>query len=92
MWLALEKAKEEGKVRDIGVSNYGIGHIEEIKEIGKVWPPVVNQIEVGSFYVVYERITECTSSCTPGANNAILWTIARRTTSSSKHTVRSFAT
>jgi len=46
MWLALEKAKEMGKVRDIGVSNYGIGHIEEIKEIGKLWPPVVNQIEV----------------------------------------------
>jgi diketogulonate reductase-like aldo/keto reductase len=46
MWLALEKARESGKVRDIGVSNYGIGHIEEIKEIGKVWPPVVNQIEV----------------------------------------------
>lgn len=47
MWLALEKAKEMGKVRDIGVSNYGIGHIEEIKTIGNVWPPAVNQIEVG---------------------------------------------
>lgn len=46
MWLALEKAKERGKVRDIGVSNYGIGHIEEIKTLGKVWPPAVNQIEV----------------------------------------------
>jgi diketogulonate reductase-like aldo/keto reductase len=46
MWLALEKAKEAGKVRDIGVSNYGVGHIEEIKEIGKIWPPAVNQIEV----------------------------------------------
>lgn len=46
MWLALEKAKAEGKARDIGVSNYGIGHIEEIKKIGKVWPPAINQIEV----------------------------------------------
>tara|TARA_R110002003_G_scaffold13_11_gene936 strand:+ start:957 stop:1514 length:558 start_codon:yes stop_codon:yes gene_type:complete len=46
MWQALEKAKQEGKVRDIGVSNYGIQHIEEIKSIGKVWPPTVNQIEV----------------------------------------------
>lgn len=46
MWLALEKAKEEGKVRDIGVSNYGIGHIEEIKSFGKTFPPAVNQIEV----------------------------------------------
>lgn len=46
MWQALEKAKEKGIVRDIGVSNYGVGHIEEIKKIGKVWPPAVNQIEV----------------------------------------------
>lgn len=46
MWQALERAKEEGKIRDIGVSNYGIQHMEEIKSIGKVWPPAVNQIEV----------------------------------------------
>ena len=49
MWLALELAKEKGTVRDIGVSNYGIEHIEEIKKIGKIWPPVVNQIEVRNF-------------------------------------------
>lgn len=61
MWLALEKAKEEGKVREIGVSNYGIGHIEEIKEIGKVWPPVVNQIEVRSQHMVHERWTNLQS-------------------------------
>jgi diketogulonate reductase-like aldo/keto reductase len=46
MWQALEKAKQEGIVRDIGVSNYGIQHIEEIKSIGKVFPPAINQIEV----------------------------------------------
>ena len=46
MWLALEKLHEEGKARAIGVSNYGIGHIEEMKSYAKVWPPVVNQIEV----------------------------------------------
>ena len=46
MWLALEKAKGAGRVREIGVSNYGKGHIEEIKEFGTLWPPAVNQIEV----------------------------------------------
>jgi diketogulonate reductase-like aldo/keto reductase len=46
MWQAQERAQKEGLVRDIGVSNYGIQHIEEIKSIGKVWPPAVNQIEV----------------------------------------------
>lgn len=56
MWLALEKAKQEGKVRDIGVSNYGIGHIEEIKSIGKIWPPVVNQIEVSDPFVHHRQL------------------------------------
>lgn len=46
MWLALERLYEEGKARAIGVSNFGIGHIEELKGVGKVWPPHVNQFEV----------------------------------------------
>lgn len=46
MWLALEKLYEEGKAKSIGVSNYGVGHIEEMKSYAKVWPPQVNQIEV----------------------------------------------
>lgn len=49
MWLALERLYEEGKARSIGVSNFGIKHIEELKQVAKVWPPHVNQIEV-SFY------------------------------------------
>jgi diketogulonate reductase-like aldo/keto reductase len=91
MWLALEKAKEEGKAREIGVSNYGIGHIEEIKKIGKVWPPAVNQIEVRS---------ASSSICTPlthfsftlGASRRQPLNTAKRTTLSSKPTVRSSAT
>jgi diketogulonate reductase-like aldo/keto reductase len=46
LWLALEKLYEAGKTRSIGVSNYGIGHIEEMKEYAKTWPPHVNQLEV----------------------------------------------
>lgn len=46
MWLALERLYEEGKARAIGVSNFGVGHIEELKGVGKVWPPHVNQFEV----------------------------------------------
>lgn len=45
-WIALEKLLEAGKTRSIGVSNYGIGHIEEMKQYAKIWPPQVNQIEV----------------------------------------------
>lgn len=48
MWLALERLLEEGKTRSIGVSNYGVKHIEEMKAYAKTWPPHVNQIEVSA--------------------------------------------
>lgn len=44
MWLALERAFEEGRARAIGVSNYKVEHLEEMREYAKVWPPHVNQI------------------------------------------------
>ncbi|EER27208.1 hypothetical protein D8B26_005755 [Coccidioides posadasii str. Silveira] len=46
MWLALERLLEEGKTRSVGVSNYGVKHIEEMKAYAKTWPPHVNQIEL----------------------------------------------
>ncbi|KAI9763409.1 MAG: hypothetical protein M1840_000540 [Geoglossum simile] len=45
-WRALERLLEEGKVRSIGVSNFGIKHIEEMKGYAKIFPPHVNQIEL----------------------------------------------
>lgn len=51
MWLALERLYEEGKTRSIGVSNYGIKHIEEMKQYAKVWPPHINQIEVSQLTI-----------------------------------------
>ncbi|KAF1953908.1 Aldo/keto reductase [Byssothecium circinans] len=58
MWLALEKARDAGLVRDIGVSNYGIGHIEEIKKFSKLWP-VVNQIELHPWCQQPEIVDYC---------------------------------
>lgn len=46
MWLALNKLHAEGKAKAIGVSNFGIGHIERLEGLAPVWPPQVNQIEV----------------------------------------------
>jgi diketogulonate reductase-like aldo/keto reductase len=46
MWQALEKLVEEERAKSIGVSNFGVGHIEEMKKYAKIWPHV-NQIEVG---------------------------------------------
>lgn len=91
MWLALEKAKSEGKAREVGVSNYGIGHIEEIKKIGKVWPPAINQIEVRIALHIPQNLLIRLSS-THGANKRPPSSTARRTTSSSRPTARSSAT
>ena len=47
MWNALERLLKEGKAKAIGVSNYGIGHIEEMNGYKTaVYPPHVNQIEI----------------------------------------------
>lgn len=49
LWQALERLLEEGKTKSIGVSNYGVRHIEEMRAYAKIWPPHVNQIEVCCF-------------------------------------------
>ncbi|BCR85937.1 aldo/keto reductase family protein [Aspergillus chevalieri] len=46
LWQALERLYEEGKAKAIGVSNFGVKHIEELKQGANVWPPHVNQIEL----------------------------------------------
>lgn len=43
-YLELEKLKDEGKIRSVGVSNYESQHIEEIKTYGKMMP-CANQVE-----------------------------------------------
>ncbi|KAJ5238925.1 aldo-keto reductase [Penicillium chermesinum] len=46
LWQVLERLHEEGRAKSIGVSNFGVGHIEEMKSYAKVWPPHVNQLEL----------------------------------------------
>jgi len=60
MWMALERAKKEGLVRAIGVSNYGVGHIEEIKSFGAAtFPPAVNQVELHPWCQQEECVRYC---------------------------------
>jgi len=47
-WKALLAAKAEGKLRDVGVSNYNVKHLEEIREAG-LEIPSVNQVELHPF-------------------------------------------
>lgn len=56
VWQALERLHAEGLARSIGVSNFTIDHIEEMKSYAKVWPPHVNQIEVSSIVHVSMRM------------------------------------
>jgi len=44
-WRALIDAKKAGKIRSIGVSNFGIRHLEELQEAG-LEKPSVNQIQL----------------------------------------------
>ncbi|KAF4468399.1 alcohol dehydrogenase [Fusarium albosuccineum] len=59
MWQAIEKLYEEGKAKSIGVSNFGIQHIEELKSFAKVWPPHVNQIELHPWLQQKEIVEYC---------------------------------
>ncbi|KAF6766047.1 Aldo/keto reductase [Ephemerocybe angulata] len=47
-YKALLEARKAGKIRSVGVSNYGIHHLEEIKDAGYE-KPSVNQIELHPF-------------------------------------------
>jgi diketogulonate reductase-like aldo/keto reductase len=57
-WKALEEIKAAGKARSIGVSNYTIRHLEEMKHYAQEMP-VINQIEVHVFLQQPEVIAYC---------------------------------
>lgn len=65
-WRACVDAKKAGKVKSIGVSNYGIAHLQEMVDQG-VELPVVNQVR---------RITD--GAAFVGSNRAVTrWTCTR---------------
>ena len=47
-WRAFEYLYETGKVKAIGVCNFKVGHLEQLKESAKIMP-MVNQVEVHPF-------------------------------------------
>jgi len=79
MYSALEKLLEAGKTRSIGVSNWGIGHIEELKSFAKVWPPHVNQIEVRPFPMRCLVEAEICGSCMSFPSSEKSFIIANKT-------------
>jgi diketogulonate reductase-like aldo/keto reductase len=54
-WRALEKLYADGKVRAIGVSNFLVHHLEELKKASSI-TPAVNQVEFHPFLVQKELL------------------------------------
>ena len=64
-WQAMEKLHDEGKIKSIGVSNFGIAQLERMKEYAKVWPPAVNQLEVSLLTADYKALMLICTSASP---------------------------
>ncbi len=58
-WRALERLKAEGQCRAIGVSNYTVRHLEELRGSSEVIP-AVNQVEMHPFVYDPELVDYCT--------------------------------
>jgi diketogulonate reductase-like aldo/keto reductase len=57
-WKALEALKAVGKAKSIGVSNYTVKHLEEMKEYASEMP-AVNQVELHVFLQQPELVDYC---------------------------------
>eukprot|EP00960_Hanusia_phi_P040170 754285-Hanusia_phi.AAC.1 len=59
-WRALEDAKTAGLARSIGVSNYGIHHLEELEKHCRLMP-ATNQVELHPWLARPELVSYCKS-------------------------------
>ncbi len=59
-WKVLESIYESGKARAIGVSNFSIEQLKDLKKLGGV-VPMVNQIEISPFLYRQKLIEYCQS-------------------------------
>ena len=64
-WKAMEEIYKSGKAKAIGVSNYTITHLEEMKHYATIFP-VVNQVEFHPYLFQKELLEYCK------ANNIVL--------------------
>lgn len=59
MWQAMEKLQSEGRLKAIGVSNFGVGSIDRMKDYAQAWPPAVNQLELHPWLQQREVVSYC---------------------------------
>ncbi|KAK1938901.1 9,11-endoperoxide prostaglandin H2 reductase [Phytophthora citrophthora] len=57
-WRALEDLQQEGVLKDIGVSNFGVAHLEKLFATAKV-KPAVNQVELHPWLMRPELVRFC---------------------------------
>ena len=57
-WRALEDLYYSGKVKAIGVCNFKIGHLEELKKTARIMP-MINQIEIHPGFTQKEMVKYC---------------------------------
>ena len=57
-WRAMEEALAAGKCRAIGVSNFTVAHLRELKKTARVMP-MVNQVEFHPYHVQRELLGFC---------------------------------
>ncbi|KAG8212958.1 Aldo/keto reductase [Butyriboletus roseoflavus] len=58
-WEAIAEAQKEGKLKSIGISNFGVGHMGEL--LGKGLPdPAVNQVDLHPFMTRTAIVEYCT--------------------------------
>ena len=57
-WRALEECLADDVVRNIGVSNFGVPHLEKLAQTAAILP-AVNQIEVHPFLQRRELVAYC---------------------------------
>jgi diketogulonate reductase-like aldo/keto reductase len=57
-WRAMEEAVEAGTVSSIGISNFGVGHIDALLERAKI-KPVLNQIELHPWLQSVDIVQRC---------------------------------
>jgi diketogulonate reductase-like aldo/keto reductase len=58
VWRELEKAYDQGLVKAIGVSNYGVAMLNDCLNYARI-PPAVNQIELHPFFPQVELVKFC---------------------------------
>jgi len=57
-WKEFEEFKKEGLVKNIGVSNFTIEHLEQLRKVSKQ-TPFINQVELSPFLYQKELISYC---------------------------------